>query len=351
MIRSLFIGAAALAAAFSGTTPAATPMVEGVPTPTVEPVLPAGTVTLAFAGDMHFERHLLQHLKPGRMQTVSSLWRDADLVIANLETAITSGGVQQRKIYTFRAPARTIPALALAGVDVVSMANNHALDYGRTGLQDTLAAFPGNEIAAVGIGADRRSALTPYRVELPDSLGVGAPTPISIFAFATREMLAGLDWSAEPDRGGIVIWERHRAALLRAVRAEAEAGRVVVVYAHWGREGQQCPTSLQRQAATALEEAGARVIVGAHPHILQGIGRSAGGALVAYSLGNFIWYNSKGGLTGVLKVTLTAGEVTKADFTTARLSSRSSTRGLPVRSRESSAVFTTLARCADLTRP
>ena len=326
-------------------------MVESEATPTVEPVNRSGRVTLAFAGDIHFERHLLQHLRPGRMQVLEPLWSGADLVIANLETAITSKGDRQEKIYNFKAPARTITALAGAGFDVVSMANNHSLDYGRSGLADTLAAFKGSPLAAVGIGADRRAALTPYRVDLPDRDGSLAPTPISVFAFATSEMLGGLNWAAQPDRGGMVVWESHRSALLKAIRSERDAGRVVVVYAHWGRERESCPTATQRKAAADLEAAGATIIVGAHPHILQGIGRTAGGALVAYSLGNFIWYNAKGGLTGVLTVELVDRQVVAADFTTARLSGRSSTLGLPLRTVEPVAVFTALAKCANLTRP
>lgn len=350
MIRTLAILLTAAIAAVSAPTPASTPMVEVQPTPTVEPAR-SGTVTLAFAGDIHFERHLLAHLRPGRMATLQDLWGDADLVIANLETAITSKGVRQEKIYNFRAPARTVPALQQAGFDVVTMANNHALDYGRTGLRDTLAAFNDQSIAAVGIGADRASALAPYRVDLPDANGVGAPTPISIFGFATTEMLGGLNWAAQAEQGGIVVWESHRNALLKAISAERVAGRVVVVYAHWGREREKCPTLTQRRAAADLEKAGATIIVGAHPHILQGVGRGNGGALIAYSLGNFIWYNAKGGLTGVLRVRLEDRKVVDAEFTSARLSSQASTLGLPRRSTEASAVFTALARCADLTAP
>lgn len=351
MIRTLLIGITAVVTATSGTTAAIAPEMDSSSIPTVEPVVPAGRVTLAFFGDIHFERHLQRHLQPGRLEKVARLWSNADFVMGNLETAITSAGTLQVKTYNFRAPARTVPALERVGVTVVSMANNHALDYGRSGLRDTLAAFEGRSIAAVGIGADRRSALTPYRVDLADSQGAGMPTALSVFAFATREMLGGLDWSAQPARGGIVVWENHRNALLKAIRAEKAEGRVVVVYAHWGREGESCPTPTQRRAAADLEAAGATIIVGAHPHILQGIGRSQDGALIAYSLGNFIWYNSKGGLTGVLSVTLEEGQVVGAEFVTARLSSRSSSLGLPARVAEPSAVFASLARCADLSRP
>jgi poly-gamma-glutamate synthesis protein (capsule biosynthesis protein) len=219
VIRLIAMGVAALATAMSVPTPAQTPTVESVPTPTttIEPS-PSGEATLAFVGDVHFERHLLRYLRPGGLRPVEPLWGDADLVIANLETAITSAGQHQEKIYNFRAPAKTVKALQQAGVGVVSMANNHALDYGRSGLADTLAAFSDASIAAVGIGADRAAALAPYRIDLNDRGGSGGVTPLSIFGVATSEMLSGLRWAAEPDRGGIVVWEAHRTALLRAIR-------------------------------------------------------------------------------------------------------------------------------------
>ena len=144
-----------------------------------------------------------------------------------------------------------------AGVDLVTMGNNHAADYGPVGLSDTLRATRTGPIPAVGIGRDRDAAFRPYRVSVGDTdvafLGADS-TP--------REHRAG---SGARDRTG-----GHRSspvrdspALLRAVRAASERDDVVVVYLHWGSGGERCPTVKQQRTARAVARAGADVIVGA----------------------------------------------------------------------------------------
>lgn len=274
-------------------------------------------VTLAFAGDIHFEAGLRNYAKAGGLDPMRALYDDADFVMANLETSITSRGKAEKKTYTFRAPARAVDALASANINVVSMANNHALDYGLGVIGDSLRAFAGKSTGVVGIGADQDQALMPYRT------GIGEPgnqLPISVFAVASNEMLGGglvQRWSATPTRGGIVTWDKHRALLLDAIKAEREAGRFVIVYAHWGRELNPCPTTLQRSMVAAMESAGASLIVGTHPHILQPAGFTQSGTPVIFSTGNFVWYHGRGGATGVIKVTVIDGKATSMDVTPA----------------------------------
>lgn len=295
------IAASVLSLVVAATLPFGARIVPAQETPTEQKVV------LAFAGDIHFESGLRTYAKDGGLDRLRSLYEDADFVMANLETAITSRGKAEKKTYTFRAPASAVDALASANINVVSMANNHALDYGPSVLGDSLRAFAGKYTAVVGIGADQAQALMPFRTAIGEP---GNQLPISVFAVASNEMLGGglvQRWSATSTRGGIVTWDYHRSLLLDAIKTEREAGRFVIVYAHWGRELNPCPTTLQRSIVAAMESAGASLIVGTHPHILQPAGFTKSGTPVIFSTGNFVWYHGRGGATGAIKVTVIDG--------------------------------------------
>ena len=132
---------------------------------------PTGVVSLAFAGDMHFQLHLAALLEKGSagLGPTSRALSAADVAMVNLESAITERGTLEAKElevpqsrYYFRASAAALDFLAAAGVDVVSMANNHAADYGPVGLADTLRAVRSGPVAVVGVGRDRDAAFAPH---------------------------------------------------------------------------------------------------------------------------------------------------------------------------------------------
>ena len=122
----------------------------------------AGSITLAFAGDVNFAgrtRRLLADPATA-FGPISGVLRSADLAAVNLETAITSGGTPQPKTYHFRAPPAAFTALRDAGLDLVTMANNHVLDYGAAGLADTLAAARAARFPYVGIGVNAAASVS-----------------------------------------------------------------------------------------------------------------------------------------------------------------------------------------------
>ncbi|MEP7054795.1 MAG: CapA family protein [Actinomycetota bacterium] len=289
-------------AAPSKASEAAAPSKAALPTRRMLPV------TLAFAGDIHFEGALASALTrdPATvLAPVAPLLRRADVAVVNLETAITGRGTAVPKDYNFRAPASALAALKAAGVDAASMANNHGMDFGPVGLADSLAAGSAAGFPLIGIGRNDGEAFKPFRK-------VVRGQRISVIA-ATQVIDHPLieSWTAGPRRPGLASAKD----LPRLVRAVTEARRnsdTVVVYLHWGVQGSQCPTGVQRQLADALIAAGADVIVGTHAHTLQGAGRSDT-AFVAYGLGNFAFY-TRGGLgtqTGVLTLTVTGRHVDK----------------------------------------
>jgi poly-gamma-glutamate synthesis protein (capsule biosynthesis protein) len=213
----------------------------------------------------------------------------------NLETAVTSGGTPQPKTYHFRTGPTAFTALRDGGVALVTMANNHVLDYGQAGLADTLAAVKAAGFPYVGIGADADAAWAPYVTTIKG-------TRIAVIGVSQVAELAS-SWVATPTRPG----EANAIDLgrtLAAVRAAKRLAPTVIVFMHWGTEGEACPDPNQLILARKLAAAGASIIVGAHAHMLQGSGW-LGHTFVAYGMGNFLWWeNSYSTATGVLELTL-----------------------------------------------
>lgn len=299
------------------TESAVTPSPTTAPPPTTTtppPPAPPPSITLAFAGDVHFTGRTQSLLDdPGTaFGPIAQTLAAADLAMVNLETAITQRGRQEPKEFHFRAPPAALDALAAAGIDVASLANNHAVDYGPVGLEDTLAAARSGRLPLVGVGRDAASAYEPYRTSVR---GVG----VAFFGVSQVPDHTYDAWTATDSSRGIAT-TADQGRLITGVRAASEAGDVVVVYVHWGIEGDPCPTEDMRDLARALADAGADIIVGTHAHLLLGAGwLGAGPAYVAYGLGNFLWWRSQAFSddTGVLTLTVQGGGVVAAEFTPA----------------------------------
>jgi poly-gamma-glutamate synthesis protein (capsule biosynthesis protein) len=264
-------------------------------------------ITIAFAGDMHFEGALRGQLRSDPATVVgpfAGVLRAADLAIGNLETAIAEGGTPADKEFTFRASPVVIDALRSAGFDAVSMANNHGLDYGADGLAETLAAKQAQPDGfLVGIGADEAEAYAPFRAEVRGQR-------IAVIA-ATQVLDDHLvdPWTATATHGGLASAKRVDR-LVQEVQAARATSDTVVVFLHWGIERDTCPSTSQQSLARALVDAGADAVVGGHAHRLQGGGR-LGEAFVHYGLGNFLFRanSPEGARTGVLELTITGRRV------------------------------------------
>ena len=253
--------------------------------------------TLAFAGDVHGERQIAQAVAAGTnpLRFVAQVLQAADLAVVNLETPLSVRGAPVPKTYTFRGPPAMAAMLAEAGVDVVSLANNHGLDYGPVAMLDTLDHTAAAGVDLVGAGADPARA---YRAAVHD-------TPAGrVAVVGLTRVLHTRAWEVAEGRPGLASGYDEPAAVA-AVQAAGAAADHVVVAIHWGQELAGCPDANQRHLARLLVDAGADVIVGHHPHILQGV-QVLDGAVVAYSLGNFVWYHDRAPSrwTGVLQVDL-----------------------------------------------
>ena len=299
-----------------------------------------GSVTLAFAGDVHFTGRTAPLLNDPATAfgPIAALLKSADFTAVNLETSVTSRGVPQPKTYHFRTVPAAFTALRDAGVDLVTMANNHVLDYGTVGLADTLAAAKAARFPYVGIGKNAAAAWAPYVTTVKGMR-------IAIVGVSQVADLAS-SWVATPSRPG----EANAIDLgrtLAAVRAARRLAPVVIVFMHWGTEGVTCPNPNQLSLARQLSAAGASIIIGAHAHVLQGSGW-LGHTFVAYGMGNFLWYVHSAP-TGVLELTLHPHAPLTARFIPAFISST----GQPVvergvMARQAVANYDSLRACAEL---
>jgi poly-gamma-glutamate synthesis protein (capsule biosynthesis protein) len=297
------IALAALAAC--GTAPPATaPSVTAPPSGSVAPsasptAAPGGDITLAFAGDVHFTDRTAKLLgDPAHaFGPIASVLSDADLTMLNFESAVTSRGAAQPKTFHFRTVPTAFDAVRAAGVDVVTFANNHVLDYGPVGLSDTLAAVQAAKFPYVGIGTDADGAWAPYLTTIKGRR----------FAFIGVSQIDELasSWVATASRPGEAN-SIDLAHTLAAVTAAKKRADTVLVFMHWGTEGNPCPNAAQKSLAPKLAAAGADIIIGSHAHTLQGNGW-LGKTFVAYGMANFLWWlPSYSTETGVLKLTLHA---------------------------------------------
>jgi poly-gamma-glutamate synthesis protein (capsule biosynthesis protein) len=254
---------------------------------------PARRITVMAVGDVLFGRYLdretyapvvrSEHGDP--FVEVAPLLRRADLALANIESPVLSEpeefGVNSR--LTFRAEPEDLARVDAAGFDVISFANNHALNFGAQGVIETLAHVGRTRLRSVGIGPDQAQADAPVVVE------VGG---VRVAVLGRTTWLNG---RLLPRKNAAIAYvsdqemQARVAADVRAIRASS-AAEVVIVLIHWGREGAARAGNHQRWAARAMIDAGAHLVIGHHPHVVQEIERYGDG-LIAYSLGNFLFDN------------------------------------------------------------
>jgi poly-gamma-glutamate capsule biosynthesis protein CapA/YwtB (metallophosphatase superfamily) len=239
-------------------------------------------------GDVMLGRSVGERLKTDgaalAFSGVQPALNSADVLVANLECVVSPLGEPQPKAYRFRAPPEAVEALAQAGMDVVNLANNHSMDYGSEALADMRKQLAEHEIATVGAGKNEAAAHAPVIVER-NGLRVAFLAYVDVFV----EGRTGFDahtWAAGPSSPGVAWADPKRITTdVQAAKLQAD---VVVVLLHFGLESRPEVTQAQRTEAEAAIDAGAALVLGSHPHLLQPAERYHGG-LIAYSLGNFIF--------------------------------------------------------------
>ena len=284
------------------------------------PIEPApGTVRLMAIGDVMLAqsigRRIVRNGPLAPWRKVVHYFDQADLVVANLECTISNRGTPWPKTFTFRAPLKAADSLVAAGIDVVSLANNHALDYGITAFEDTMRLLAERSIEYAGGGQDRTEAHAPLIVE---QNGLTLAFLGYVMPFSGRPAFNTRQWAATDDRPGLALGTPDVVA--REVAAVRDSVDVVVVMVHGGVEYTRAPGRSMREVAQAAVGAGANLFIGHHPHVLHGY-RLGENTLIAYSIGNFVfdYFTGRMNDTAILDVTLSADGVESFDWIPIRI--------------------------------
>ena len=267
-------------------------------------------VKVVAVGDIMLARGLGEAIRAGGhpFAAVQHLLTDADLTLGNLESALGSGGHPEAKGYTFLAPPEAAGTLAAAGFDALSLANNHAMDYGLKLLLQAIDQLTSHGITSVGAGPDGARAFAPHffqnnEVEL--ALLAFVDVPIEVRGFDTRS------WSAGADRGG-VAWA-DPLMMRDAIQAARRSADVVVVLLHSGYEYISAASPPQQSAARSAIDAGADLVLGHHAHVLQGV-EFYGTGVIVYGLGNFAFEDGGIHESGLMNIWLNAEGVRSLEF-------------------------------------
>ena len=252
----------------------------GAPTVADSPK-PAREQTLLFAGDIMLSRTVGKKMAAEDdykypFEKIGPMLKAADLAFANLECPVSDVGRNKGHLYSFRADPRVMEGLNFAGFDVLSVANNHMDDWGHAALVDTLDRLRAAGIRPVGAGRNDLEAHYPVLVNLH---GVR-------IAFLAYVDVPPKDATAGLDRPGVAWLVPDRA--LADIRFARPLADIVIVSLHWGIEYMRKPQKRQVELAHRMIDAGADLIVGGHPHIVQPL-EEYKGKYIAYSLGNFIF--------------------------------------------------------------
>ncbi len=216
------------------------------------------------------------------------LLKSCGILLGNLEGAATRRGEKATKTYTFRFDPAALTKLVEAGFTHLSLANNHSFDFGETGFLDTLEALERVGIAAPGAGRNIVEAWSARET-------MAAGTTVRVLSFGAYPVdRMGFDGrraaKATVTRPGI-LWLDEESVAAAALRFGPDSFDIAMV--HGGEEWSSEPTAGQRKLYRRLIDAGADLVVGSHPHVLQGM-EAAGGGLIAYSLGNFLFPGMEG---------------------------------------------------------
>lgn len=243
-----------------------------------------GYLRLAAFGDIMLDRdvgrHFLEKPQDFAMSDIRAAVKDCDIVFANLENPVGDVGrpdkIQNARV-TFRADPRCLTVLENLGVNVVSLGNNHMLDYGPDALASTLANVESRGMHHAGAGRNYEEA---NRNILMEKNGLR-------IAFLCRTLIySASTYPAEKEKAGLA--DPRIDSILSGIRALKEEGYLVIVSLHWGFEYRFYPIPFQRDYALKMVDAGASLILGHGPHYPQGFERYRN-ALIFYSLGNFIF--------------------------------------------------------------
>ena len=234
-------------------------------------------ITISVVGDISFEGRLSGNPDASVFSNVREIIYCIDLGIGNLENPLTARGQRVPGKCTLRGDPGWANVLKETGFKLMSLANNHVMDYGPEGLFDTISALESAGIMHVGAGKNRDEAYAPLFVPVRGK---------NIAVLARSSVIVSSSCYASLSKPGVAFLEKEE--LTENVKKCKEKAELVIVLLHWGLEEYAYPSPTQINLSRQLVMAGADAVIGHHPHVLQGMERIRKG-VVAYSLGNFLF--------------------------------------------------------------
>lgn len=272
---------------------------------------PENSITLVAVGDIMLggtaEEIMLKNGYDYPFKHTRQLLSNAEIVIGNLEGPLTNHQIPETpdKQYLFRSPPQAVaPALRRAGFNAMNLANNHILDYGVTGMNDTLQSLDQSGIIGVGAGQNLSEARTGRIIRTAHGdvalLGYSLTFPESFWATDTQPGTAF----------------GHRKQIVEDIQRLSQQVDYIVVSFHWGREKAETLRPYQPRLARAAIDAGADIVLGHHPHILQAVETYKQG-LIIYSLGNYVFgsYSQDARNSVVARINLHSGHFHSVELT------------------------------------
>ncbi len=262
------------------------------------PLYQPSFISIAAVGDIMLGSHVIHYLKKYGanypFDSTSIILKAADLAIGNLEAPFATKGVKFEKKFNFKVPPKYATGLVDAGFNVLNLANNHTMDYGVEALISTLHTLDSLNLPYSGAGMNKEQALKPAILE---------HNGIKVAFIGCSLTFPAEFWAAKNSPG---TYSPQETELVTMIKHCEEVADYTVVSFHWGGEGRITPKQYQKEFAHLSVDAGADLIIGHHPHVLQGV-ELYRNRLIVYSLGNFAFgsYTRRSKDSAILKVYLT----------------------------------------------
>lgn len=278
--------AVASCASFAGADDSVTPLAEEADAASIEE---KKEITVSMVGDMIFywsvESSMKKYGDGFVLEGYGPLMKKSDIVLGNLETSISKRGKpMEDKQFTFRGRPEVLKVLKDNNFSAVSIANNHILDFGTDAFLDTLDNLKKHELMYAGGGRNREEADKGIIIE---------KNGMKLGFLAFTKVVPVVEWYAKKSKPGITgAYKAHEEEFVRAIKEIKKNCDVLVVSVHWGKEGSTEIRDEEKYIGHSMIDAGADIIMGHHPHVVQGI-EMYKNKPIFYSLGNFIFTRSK----------------------------------------------------------
>lgn len=313
-------------------SPASSALSSPLSSPGADPPSTPTVTRLLVVGDIMLGRRVAVPDRPLRpLRFMAGRIRAADIAVGNLESTLSADGPPQQGGDSFAAPPGTLAGLEGVGFDAISLGNNHTGDFGVPAMLRSVELFERSQIAAFGAGRDRAAASRPAIIEHDGvEFGFVGFNAIGETPRATPDSPGALSVRMPPRTGPL-----NRADLdhvLGVVRRLDRRVDVVVVLPHWGTQYTHVAEPVQSRVGQALVRAGADLVVGGHPHWVQGLEPAGPRAVIAHSLGNFVFDMdfSPQAMEGVtLTATFRADRLVDVDLEAYRMGPEFAPRPLP----------------------